>query len=281
MVSASKHWCFTLNNYTDEEQAKLQSLWAEKANDVQYLVFGREEGEEGTKHLQGYISFTKRKSFASAKRSISDRAHVERTLGKPNQAADYCKKDADFEEYGTLPGGQGNRSDLAECVKAIKAGKSIRELADEFPGTIIRYGNGIQRLRVLHRIERTGPPEIWTLWGKTGTGKTRRVWEFADIDSLWVHPGDRWFDGYDGHLAVLFDDFDGSWFKLSYLLRLLDRYPMTVPIKGGFTYWVPRTIYITSNLPPKEWYKNAEEEHRRALMRRLTEFGTIQECHHY
>lgn len=157
----------------------------------------------------------------------------------------------------------------------------MHQLAEEFPSIILRYGNGVQRLRGLYRPERTTVPEIWTLWGKTGTGKTRRVWEFADVEQLWVHPGDKWFDGYDGQPAVLFDDFDGSWFKLSYLLKLLDRYPMPVPVKGNHTWWRPKTIYITSNLNPQDWYPNAHEEHKRALLRRLREYGHIQECTHY
>lgn len=134
------------------------------------------------------------------------------------------------------------------------------------------------RLRMFHRPERPAPPQIWTFWGKTGTGKTRRVWEFANVDELWVHPGDRWFDGYDSQRAVLFDDFDGSWFKLSYLLKLLDRYMMQVPVKGGYVWWNPKTIYLTSNINPKDWYPQANEEHKAALKRRLTEFGHIQEC---
>ena len=279
--SYSKHYVFTLNNYTEDEEALLQAIGTEKTGDVAYLVYGRETGKEGTKHLQGFISFSKRKTFKSTKRLISDRAHVEAAKGTPEQASEYCKKDEDYEEFGTCPKGQGARSDLARVAQAIKQGASLREIADDFPAAVLRYGSGVQRLRLFHRPERNSEPEIWTLWGKTGTGKTRRVWEFADVDKLWVHPGDRWFDGYDAQPAVLFDDFDGSWFKLSYLLRILDRYPMQVPVKGGYAWWVPCTIYITSNLHPKEWYKNAEPEHQRALMRRLTEFGTIQECHRF
>jgi hypothetical protein len=276
-MSSAKHWCFTLNNYTEDDEQRLRSI-GESKEDITYIVFGREVGQEGTKHLQGFVSYTKRRTLAWSRRFISTRAHFEKARGSPKQASDYCKKDQDFEEFGEVPQGQGARTDLAKVVQSIKEGATLAQLAEEHPAAVLRYGSGVQRLRLHYRPVRESPPEIWTLWGKTGTGKTRRVWEYANKEELWVHPGDRWFDGYDGHKAVLFDDFDGSWFKLSYLLRILDRYPMQVPVKGGYAWWVPRVIYITSNLEPKDWYPQANDEHRRALNRRLTEFGHIVHC---
>ena len=75
---------------------------------------------------------------------------------------------------------------------------------------------------------------------------------------LWTHGGDRWFDGFRGHKYALFDDFDGSQIEFRKLLRLLDKYPMQVPIKGGFTNWNPRKIFITSNVQPRMWYSGDE-----------------------
>jgi len=277
MPSQAKHWCWTLNNYTEDELASLQALGNELP-EITYIIWGKEKGQEETPHLQGYVAFKRRKSLQAAKRLLSDRAHCEIARGSPKQAAEYCQKDGDYEEYGKLPGGQGKRSDLELCTHLIKEGKTTRELAEVCPQVLLRYGSGVQRLRMHFRPERKGPPELWVLWGKTGTGKTRRVWEFANVRELWVHPGQGWFDGYDGHKAVLFDDFDGSWFKLTYLLKLIDRYVFQVPVKGGHVWWAPKTIYFTSNIDPKEWYPTANEEHKRALLRRFREFGHIQEC---
>ena len=50
--------CFTLNNYTDQEIDDL------KSNDkVTYLIFGYEEGENHTPHLQGYVELNRRYSL--------------------------------------------------------------------------------------------------------------------------------------------------------------------------------------------------------------------------
>ena len=46
------NWCFTLNNYTAEEEEKLKG----ELPGVKYIVFQRERGhEKGTPHLQGYL----------------------------------------------------------------------------------------------------------------------------------------------------------------------------------------------------------------------------------
>lgn len=277
-----KYWCFTLNNYTAEEVHALEDVIDQRDKyNVTYIIVGVEKAETGTEHLQGFIAFQKKVTNKTVKSTVGRRAHIERAKGSPPQAAEYCKKDGQFVESGVCPQGKGARSDLLEIAKKIKAGSSVREIADEHPGSFIRYSTGIARLFSFTAPERQQPPVIWVFWGKTGTGKTRRVHEFVDSKQLWIHPGDRWFDGYDRHPAVLFDDFCGSWFKLTYLLKLIDRYPMQVPIKGAYCWWLPKTIYFTSNIHPKEWYSSANDEHVAALMRRLNEFGTIQECKGY
>lgn len=275
MPSYARNWVFTLNNYSDDEAAALEALGTELPDTLKYLVYGRETGEEGTPHLQGYASFSKRTTLARVKRIVGSRAHVEVARGTPKQASDYCKKDGDFKEYGTCPAGKGARTDLQQVVEACKRGDSLKRLAEDHPAAMLRYGSQLVKMKGLYPPQKDICPEIHCFIGKTGVGKTRRVYEFVNRDELWVHPGERWFDGYDMHKAALFDDFDGGWFKITYLLKLLDRYRMQVPVKHGFVWWNPAHIYITSNLKPEDWYPNAHEEHRRALRRRLTEFGKI------
>lgn len=53
-----------------------------------------------------------------------------------------------------------------------------------------------------------------------------------------------------GQKVAIFDDFRPWWCRFDYLLRLLDRYPMQVPVKGGFVNWVPEHIIITA---PQRW----------------------------
>jgi len=278
LMSSAKNYVFTLNNYSELELNQLIALGTELPDPLVYLVFGKEKGESGTPHLQGYISLKGRKTLKFIKQIVGERSHVEIMRGTPQQASDYCKKEEDYQEFGVLPKGSGSRTDLIAVAEKVRNGSSFREIAEVHPEAAIRYGSGILRMSQLCRPKRSHPPQIKVFWGPTGTGKTRRVWEFADASELWVHPGGPWFDGYDQQKMVLLDDFDGSWFKLSFLLRILDRYVMPVAVKGGHVWWAPTTIFITSNLEPKDWYKAGSVEHVNALLRRLREFGVITHC---
>jgi len=138
----AKNWAFTLNNYGPEDEQRLQSLGGE----VVYLIAGREVGDSGTPHLQGYVSFRARKRFAQAKALIGGNPHIE-VARNPNAAIEYCKKDGDFFEVGAVPEGAGSRNDLDAFKEDVKAGNhdlaSIREIHTEvyakYPRFCIEY----------------------------------------------------------------------------------------------------------------------------------------------
>lgn len=272
--SQSKFWVFTLNNYTQEELTLIRSL-VETSN-VSYVVIGMEIGEQGTPHVQGYLELSKRLRGRSVlKLSGMTRCHLETRQGTQEEATRYSKKDGIFEEYGELSvNDRGRRSDLESLKTDLDSGKSLMEISDTHFATYLRYERSITKYRALRDTSRNWLPDVQVFWGKTGTGKTRKVYE-ENVD-IYTHAGDRWFDGYEGQEVVLFDDFDGSVFKLAYLLKLLDRYQMRVPVKGGFIQWVPKKIYITSNINPQLWYSGANAEHQAALMRRLASIRYFQ-----
>lgn len=265
MPNGARHWCFTLNNYVDEDVTRIRELGG--SNAAEFVVFGREVGESGTPHLQGYICFSRRTSLRCAREAVGTRAHLEIMRGTPSQAAAYCEKGGEAETYGELPGGRGHRSDIQSAYAAVKAGTTKRELLELFTVAYARAPRMLSEALLLHAPCRKWKTVVKVYYGETGTGKTRKAYEEAEAP--YVHPGGVWFDGYDGEQDVIFDDFGGSEFKLTYLLKLLDRYPMRVPVKGGFVQWVPRNIWITSNYPVNEWYPHAKDEHKKALRRRI------------
>lgn len=267
MPNGARNWCFTLNNYSPNDVQVFVSI-GEEGIGIKYFVFGEEVGEGGTPHLQCFVSFDQRRSLAYCRNLFSERAHYEIARGSPAQNRTYCTKDNRFKEFGELPVGRGGRTDLNDCLSDIRKGSSRRFLAEKHVSVFARYPRFIAEALLIYGKRRDWKPEVFVYWGETGTGKTRKAFEEAG-SSAFFHPGGPWFDGYDCEDHVIFDDFGGSEFKLTYFLKLLDRYPMRVPIKGGFMAWVPKKIWITSNYSPKEWYANAKDEHVKALFRRF------------
>lgn len=92
-----KRWCFTLNNYTLEEMETLETLFRSNGN----FIFGKEVGEQGTPHLQGYVEFDKKVrpiEFVGNKR-ISWR----KSKGTKEQNITYCSKENNFITNFILP----------------------------------------------------------------------------------------------------------------------------------------------------------------------------------
>ncbi len=87
-ISPSKRWCFTLNNYTDEEISSIVPIFKEKCK---IAFFSKEVGESGTPHLQGYLEF-KTKSRPSSVFSLK-RIHFEKSKGNCEENIAYCSKD--------------------------------------------------------------------------------------------------------------------------------------------------------------------------------------------
>lgn len=141
-MGGAKNWVFTLNNFTQQEVAHLESFFGDRDVNVKavlaYLCFGYETGENGTPHLQGFVTFTKRVSLRSAKRVLGDRYHLE-VAKHLKHAINYCKKDGDFREYGLSPlcsSSRGKRTDLDAFKEAVKSGeitdlKGAREFHSE------------------------------------------------------------------------------------------------------------------------------------------------------
>lgn len=114
-------------------------------------------------------------------------------------------------------------------------------------------------------IQRT----VLVFWGATGTGKSRRAWEEAGMDSYTKDPRSKFWDGYYDQDHVVIDEFRGG-IDISHVLRWFDRYPVRVEIKGSSRPLVASKIWITSNMDPRLWYPELDEETLNALLRRLT-----------
>nr|QKI29034.1 Rep [Lactuca sativa CRESS virus] len=253
---AAKHWCFTLNNYTDEQYEEIINL------DVSYLVVGKEVGEQGTPHLQGFLTLHKKgRVLKMLKKS---KPHWEVARGTPAQNRTYCTKENDYYEKGDLPAAQNERGGDAEKKRWDDARKAAEEgKFDEIPSDIY-----IRQYNNLHRIHQDAmpPPQsrdtlanFW-IYGATGTGKSRSVREYYGEANIYPKALNKWWDGYKNQLVVLIEEVsprDKDW--LGEKLKVwADHYPFVAEHKGRSVMIRPAIIVITSNYTIEECFPDEQ-----------------------
>lgn len=281
-----KNWCCTVNDYEDSTvEADGPGVWLQglvSRGICTYAVGQLEEGEDTHRqHLQAFLQLRNPQRLSWLKRHVHSTAHWEPMRGTAEQAAAYCKKDETRIqgpwEYGTITV-RGKRMGLDEAVKMVTSGAPLREVIEAFPVVWVHHGRGLldlrQRLNLDCDRREFGEegPEVWVLWGPSGTGKSRFVasnWPNA----FWKIPGDKWWDGYDQHETVVLDDFKDGDLRLTDLQRLLDRYPLWVEVKGGAVPMLARRYVITSNSHPEAWYPKADVH--KTILRRIHDYAEV------
>lgn len=274
-----RNWVFTYNN----PEPTWDSRVCFDASGARFFAGQYERGvRTGTPHFQGYVVFHHPVGLAGAKRKLQlPGIHLEVRRGTHQEALDYVEKeetrvpDTLSVQYGEVPPGQGIRTDVFGCKAIIDRGGSLLDVAEEQFGAFCRYYRAFERYAGLRSNPRDTPPRVYYHWGPAGSGKTRAVWAAVeDVTRVYPAPLDPtgravWFDGYrpDHHRVILLDDYYHN-YRLSFFLQLLDRYPMYLPIKGGFTHASNCDIYLTSNIPLEAQYPNAPDQN--AIRRRFT-----------
>lgn len=260
-MSRYRAWCFTINNPTKEDADAVENI------ECRYIICGVEKGEEKKiPHLQGYVEFEAAMRLNTVRQLLGGRAHLEQRRGTQEQAVEYCKKEGKWKERGEKAA-PGKRNDINVVREIIKRGGRMKEVAEI--ATSYQAMKGGEMLLKYLGPERKEAPEVYWYWGKSGTGKTRTAVEEAGDDFWMSSKGLQWWDGYDGHKNVIIDDFRGDFCKFHELLRILDRYPYRVEVKGGSRLLLATKIWVTAPMPPEVAYQRNEEDTLQ-LVRRIT-----------
>ena len=268
-----RRWCFTLNNYTEDEYNAINAL------EPSYIVVGKEGQQEGqTPHLQGYVEWKDNKTMTACKRQLSRRAHVEVAKGSPQQASDYCKKEGAFYEKGERCN-QGKRTELVRATETIRE-RGMDALLDEAPELFVKFANGFSKLEAHYSKHRTHAPKVIWLWGNAGCGKTRLAVGNCTPNDYFIWQGGKFWNGYHQQQRVIIDDFAierGSDYDYRYrfLLRLLDRYNLEVEIKGSHMKFNSPMIFITCEFPPDHFWQHNELAQVTRRLHAIHELNTL------
>lgn len=279
MSRGARRWCFTLNNYTPEEELKFWELgeniidsdWAE------YLIYGRERGEQGTPHLQGFLVAKHQIRWTTMNQRIFGdseygRVHWEVARSTPKNCINYCKKDGDFQEFGGMTMKPHNQWEIIK--EMINDGATADRIRDRFPQTWAAYRGSIDawinegRQSRLEQFDGELKDKNMWIWGRAGVGKSRKARE--EGERHYNKQANKWWDGYSGEDTVIIEDLDPDNCRLlvHHLKIWLDRYIFTAQVKQSSIILSPKDfrLIITSNYSPEQCFNATDLE---AIRRRL------------
>lgn len=224
---------------------------------LRYLTWQLELGQQLTPHLQMYFEFNQPIRRSQIYKILGS-GHLEPRRGTREQARDYCQKEETRLDGPWTLGtwnevGQGCRTDLLHVQKLIQQGESELYIANNNFNTWVRNYKALREYRRILSPNRNWMPVVHVVLGPTGTGKSR--WAMQVLPDAYWKQRSIWWDGYEGHEGVVLDEFYG-WIPFDVLLRICDRYPLLVETKGGQCNFLAKTIVITSNKLPHDWYNN-------------------------
>lgn len=254
-----------------------------------YLRYQEEVGEEcGRDHLQGYVEFDAKVARNWLKKTFDDSIHWEVRKGSAVEADEYAskedtRKDGGFAgKFGTISKPEpGKRNDLLEVANRVKAGSTLKRIAEEFPVEVIKFHRGITTLIDLTmRAPPDIPKTVIVLYGGAGTGKSSWARKFfSDNNFSFYCPamnnsGVLSFESYGDQEWLWLDDFAYGALTAQALKLLTDRYPCQLPGRGSSRWAQHRGVVITSNYSIDQWYPASPMEVP-PLIRRCTEYWEV------
>lgn len=180
-----KRWCFTLNNYSDDELV----LWRDQERLKQrfrYVLWGRESGDGGTPHLQGYVECHEQlRRTCILKGSPYNRCSWRKADGTAAQNKTYCSKEGgEFFELGKPAGNggvQGRDAERERWQRALDCAKAGDY--DSIDADIrIRYCTQLERIRQSH---------LWSISRGIAPDLQLRKWQIDLIDIIEGVPDPR------------------------------------------------------------------------------------------
>ena len=291
----SRKWVFTINNPHDcgLTQDRIIELF-KRLSSLEFLCIADEIATTGTYHTQGFLYSPAPIRFSSLKR-LFPTAHFEKAYGTVQENREYVSKtgkwantekadtsvEGTYFEWGDIPTEQEEEHPkMYRLMERLRDGATTTEILQESPNWAFQVKN-IDILRQTILSERQSSEtrlslEVSYLFGKSGVGKTRSIYqqhkgcEICRITNYRTGKGIS-FDAYHGQPVLVFEEFC-SQIPIEDMLNYLDVYPLFLPARYSDRVACYTTVYITSNLPLEKQYQEAQfdrPETWNAFLRRI------------
>ena len=258
-----------------------------------YYCMADEIATTGTYHTHVFFYAPSPSRFSTVKKRFPI-AHIEKAYGSVQENRSYLRKDgrwADtdkaetsvpgtFEEWGEAPPERAEKHpEMFRLVQNIRDGMTTTEIIDDNPAMAFRVRD-IDLLRQTLTAEKYAvenrPLQVSYLYGASGAGKTRSIYDTHDPRSIYRVTNYRAargisFDGYHGQDVLVFEEFS-SQIPIEDMLNYLDIYPLALPARYNDKTACYTKVYITSNSPLESQYwveQQARPETWRAFLRRI------------
>ena len=268
--------CFiTWNNYDkDFENRDLIIDYFQSLPNFKGALLGFETGEkENTNHIQGVVFFTQPKTFNTLRKYFKNN-HIEKIISL-SSALEYCKKENDYIEIGTIPKSKQQLSASQDFIYDIISGTSKNNLMENYPTLYLRYAKDIDFIRNESNYEyykiHTRNVRVIYIGGYTGIGKSYLPLKLFGIENVYrCDLSDRYpFDNYNGEKVLILEEFDFKNVKIEYLLQLLDIYPLRLSARYNDKIACFNLVIINSNISINENIDIKNNEQYKAFYRRI------------
>lgn len=311
-VQKSRNWLLTIPNPVCDD--------VKDHPDIVFVAYQIERGKPseidalGHRHMHVFVVFECQRHRQAVAKFFSylGIAHLDPcdlnayfyVIKKPGDEGSWEEKDFSIDQpakqFGNIPAGlsrickskgspsnsiKSNTGKLDKIASDILlAQRPLQDIILENPGLSLIHKNKITEFQLFSRHlscrDRVWKPLVIWLYGLTGTGKTRSVYDIERLffknnpDDVNISGRDQCFvNGYFGNDAVLIDETRGE-IPYKELLKLLDwnRGGKNINAKGiRDAMWFPKRIYLTSCYHPEDIYKGQMTKSDRIdqLLRRI------------
>lgn len=281
-----RNWVFTINNFTEADEDYVIGLSDDE--DVSRIIAEHEHLDEGTPHIQGYVSFNRRVYRTEVERRLGGRAYIQIAIGSWKQNVEYCSKEGLVIVSKNCEVDHDDVQNGKLTLQVVEAARTMDPwtFEDTFPMVWVKHRQQILNVMMdnaLREVENWNgdlKQKNYWIWGAPGIGKSQWAASLMPVQHQYKKAINKWWDGYNlcVHKIVMLEDFpmNGQMFA-QHLKIWSDRYFFMAECKGSSLVVEPGRFFliVTSNFPIEACFENSEDV--RAIQRRFTEFEVTEE----